>query len=232
MEKNLEIKIPPFDQHRLGEFNITCPTLQFEDLLLIQRYYDPPHLGFHYDKRVFKVDDNTDIRGFFQSEKYFKNIEPVIRKEIVFKNGVVQKARKFLATLDTKTSIVSIHVRRGDYLTQQEKHPLPPLTYFKEAISFFPENFQFVVVSDDLRWCKKNFKGKNIFFCEGNTDIEDLAVMSFCHHNIIANSTFSWWGAWLNQNSKKQIIAPKKWFGPDYSHLSTKDLIPESWKRI
>ena len=106
-------------------------------------------------------------------------------------------------------------------------HPACNLGYYKEAIKLMDVN-KFIVFSDDMSWCKENFVGDEFIFMENNSDYIDLWLMSLCDNNIIANSSFSWWGAWLNQNPNKKVIAPKKWFGPAINH-NTKDLIPESW---
>jgi hypothetical protein len=89
---------------------------------------------------------------------------------------------------------------------------------------------KFLIFSDDIQWCKQNFpEMKNFVYIEGQKDYEDFLLMSLCNHNIICNSSFSWWAAWINQNSNKIVIAPKKWFGPAYSHFDTKDLYCDGW---
>jgi hypothetical protein len=95
----------------------------------------------------------------------------------------------------------------------------------------FNEVTTFIVFSDDEKWIKENIKGKNIIYIQRNHDYIDLYLMSQCNHNIIANSTFSWWGAWLNNNQNKKVVAPTKWFGVN-KKLDTKDLIPETWIKI
>ena len=126
----------------------------------------------------------------------------------------------------------SIHVRRGDYLGLNGHHPVCDLEYYNKSINLFDKNTKFLVFSDDIKWCQENFKGENFIFISGNRDFIDIWLMSLCQNNIIANSTFSWWGAWLNQNINKKVIAPSKWFGPLKINHNTQDLIPEAWEII
>ena len=117
-----------------------------------------------------------------------------------------------------------------------DHHGSCSIDYYKEAMSKFDKkNTKFIVFSDDLEWCQENFE--NVEFSTGQEDYEDFYDMMLCDHNIIANSTFSWWSAWLNNNESKRVIAPQKWFGKDHPTLSnsdvvTKDLIPNTWERL
>jgi len=157
--------------------------------------------------------DNMELNGYFQTEKYFINA----RQEILEKFGTTK-------TLINKTSI---HIRRGDYLLYPTKHPLPPFEYYTNNIN---TNKEYIIFSDDIPWCKQAFKNyNNIEYSENKSELEDLELMMRCKNNIIANSSFSWWGAWLNQNENKIVITPKVWFGPDNSHLNSSDLILENW---
>ena len=103
--------------------------------------------------------------------------------------------------------------------------------YYKNALDIIGGYENLYVFSDDINWCKTNLKFKNMVFVEGNDDVEDLWLMSLCDHNIIANSSFSWWGAWLNINPNKKVISPKRWFG-EQTNLSSDDIIPVSWTKI
>ena len=131
--------------------------------------------------------------------------------------------------------VVSIHIRRGDYLQSPNHHPVISLNYCMKAIKQFPRDYKVVVFSDDINWCKTEaFFGDKFKFIEGQTDIEDFYLMSMCVNNIICNSSFSWWAAWLNSNPDKIVIAPMddRWFGPAYDHFDTKDLYPEEWIKM
>lgn len=184
-------------------------------------YKEPEH---SYSQIPYRP--NITLEGFFQSEKYFSHC----RQDILDAFQIPYKK------LD---GFVSIHVRRGDYLQYRDKHPPVTYEYIKEAVLFFIEKGynSFVVCSDDLKWCRVMFKGLEIYgaaFTYSTTGdaIQDLALMSCCEHNIIANSSFSWWAAWLNQNPDKIVIAPKIWFGEGNAHLNTKDLIPDTWLKL
>ncbi len=182
-----------------------------------QPQYDEPN--FFYEE-IPKDLTNIRLNGYFQSYKYFEDYEDEIRTEFGFAAG---------AGFDA----VSIHVRRGDYLTYADKHPSPPLHYFQQAIEQFGDS-QFMVFSDDIQWCHKNFKGDRFYFSDSKDPWADLRAMALCRDNIISNSTFSWWGAWLNNNDEKIVVTPdeQNWFGPGNKHLDVKDLIPETWTRI
>lgn len=161
--------------------------------------------------------DNLTLHGYFQSEKYFVDFEKEIREQFSFKNKVEAP----------DLGMVAVHVRRGDYLTLIDHHPVCSLDYYKKAMSQFLDA-KFLVFSNDLDWCKKNITGDNVYYSEGYTAEQDLQRMSLCEHQIIANSSFSWWGAWLNNNPCKKIIAPKQWFGPA-KPLETKDIYCDDW---
>jgi hypothetical protein len=126
---------------------------------------------------------------------------------------------------------VSLHVRRTDYVTSNGYHPVQSIEYYKNAIDIIGDYDYIFVFSDDIQWCKDNLKFKNMVFMEGFSDIEDLHIMSLCQNNIIANSSFSWWGAWLNIHPEKKIIAPTNWFG-EQANLNTSDMIPSDWIKI
>jgi hypothetical protein len=108
----------------------------------------------------------------------------------------------------------SLHVRRGNYVERQQYHPLQTVEYYTKSIETIGKDKHYLIFSDDIQWCKENLSFiENKTFVEGNKDYEDLYLMSFCKDNIIANSSFSWWGAWLNKNNNKRVIYPSVWFG-------------------
>tara|TARA_X000000368_G_C22947962_1_gene675294 strand:- start:214 stop:1068 length:855 start_codon:yes stop_codon:yes gene_type:complete len=189
--------------------------------------------SFHFDENIFncKLSD-FDISGFFQTEKYFKNVEDIIRSDFKFKEFINTKANKIISKFD---SPVSIHIRRDDYVTNPNHHALN-LNYYKESISLFKNEDIFIIFSDDAEWCKqqKLFSDKKFIFASdftGSFNYLDMCLMSKCDKHIIANSTFSWWGAWLS--NQKNIIAPKYWFkNTNLKELNTSDLLPEGWVQI
>jgi len=192
----------------------------------IKNEYNEPY--FHYSKIPYL--ENIRLNGYFQSEKYFNHN----RDSILELFSINEECGKYIQDKYGelfKNDTCSIHIRRGDYLKLQDFHPLCSLDYYQKAIKEFSIDTKFLIFSDDIDWCKKSFKDNNFVFIEHNLDYIDLWLMSLCSNNIIANSSFSWWGAWLNQNTNKKIIVPNKWFGPSISH-NTKDLIPSSWIKI
>ena len=124
-----------------------------------------------------------------------------------------------------------MHIRRTDYVTSNGYHPVQSLDYYQNAIDLIGDYDNLYIFSDDINWCKDNLKFKNMIFRYGNSDIEDLFLMSMCANNIIANSTFSWWAAWLNERPDKRVISPSKWLG-EQTNLNTNDIIPLDWIKI
>lgn len=185
--------------------------------------YNEPR--YEFDK-VKPVNGSLKIKGYFQSYKYFQKYNEKILKDL----NIEHLKSKIRDKYGDFSDYVSIHVRRGDYLGKSDYHHNLKLEYYKKAISNFPTDQKYLIFSDDLEWCKNNFKFlKNVEFSTTQEDWEDMILMSSCRDNIIANSSFSWWGAWLNDNEGKKVIAPKKWFGPKYSFMGTEDLIPKEW---
>ena len=175
------------------------------------------------------------LAGYWQSEKYFSFIEEKIKAEFTFKIEIDDINKKYLEEMN-KVESISLHVRRGDYLSSPslnvctEKYYENAITYFRERI----ENPIFFVFSNDIEWCRQNINGKDIKYInvnKGERSYNDMRLMSACKHNIIANSSFSWWGAWLNSNAQKIIVAPNKWIN-NSKNVSESDIIPEKWKKI
>lgn len=192
------------------------------------------HMGegvFHYTP-LPKLDGNIKLIGHFQSEKYFiDNKQEILNLFEVDETTKIKLLDVYGEILNRNTC--SIHIRRGDYVGLPTHHPTQSINYYKEAIEIIGEDEHFVFFSDDIKWCEENFEFvKNKTFISNNTDYEDMYLMSMCKNNIIANSTFSWWGAWLNNNETKQVIAPLKWFGTSYSHFNTKDLYCDKWIKL
>ena len=180
-----------------------------------------------------EVPNVTAIDGYFQSEKFFisqrKQILDLFSPTMDIQKYIDGNYRKLL-----ENNSCAIHVRRGDYIDLPNHHPVLTVDYYKKAIASIHVDYpmtNFLVFSDDIDWCKGVFRGDRFTFIEGEKDYIDLYIMSQCKNNIIANSTFSWWGAWLNKNKNKKIVAPKKWFGSLISH-NTKDLIPKEWIKV
>lgn len=183
--------------------------------------FDEQH--FHFNPDVYEnCPDNVNLTGYFQSYRYFEDIENEIKSDFTFKN-----INNFI-NVDC-SEYTSIHVRRGDYLNFAAYHPTCDLFYYYEAMKIIGLKNKFIIFSDDIEWCKQQeIFQKNCYFSETGNNINDLYLMSKCKNNIIANSSFSWWGAWLNDNSDKIVISPEKWFGPAINH-NLKDLRPKDW---
>jgi len=196
---------------------------------------------FHFDPKISNVSDNIYLEGYWQSEKYFKEIEDIIRNEFKIKGSPDAKnAKKTEFISSSNLQSISVHIRRGDYITDSDTnsfHGICGLEYYQKAIDKLAgiiKNPHFFIFSDDPDWVKNNlileYPATYVTENLGIKDYEDLRLMSLCKHHIIANSSFSWWGAWLSENTDKIVIVPKKWFNDP--NINTDDLIPASWKRI
>ncbi len=200
-------------------------------------YYNELH--FNFDKKVYDAKGDIYFEGYWQSEKYFLEYRGELIKEFTLKEKLHIQSQIYQKEI-AKTESVSLHIRRGDYVSNSHTnsvHGTCTLDYYRNAVLAIKEkikNVHFFSFSDDLDWAKEhlNFMN-NITFIELGNDIpdhEEMYLMSLCKHNIIANSSFSWWGAWLNQNPKKMVIAPQKWFND--TSIDTSDLIPKGWIRL
>lgn len=188
-----------------------------------------------YDEKVLNY-SNCYLEGYFQSEKYFSNIEAAIRNSFIFRKEKDDNVKEWEKCIENAgQNSVSIHVRRGDYTTGGTKEKLLCDTaYYEKAIEYIEnsvDNPIFFIFSDDIEWCKNKFLNLKCYYVTGNKGVSsawDMYLMSCCTHNIIANSSFSWWGAWLNGNDRKIVIAPKEWS----SDKKFTEIIPNSWVEI
>jgi len=181
---------------------------------------------FHFSEINYKP--GMLLKGYYQSEKYFYSNRDIVVNGLKLKdNYLLQIKEKYKDILDYET--ISIHVRRTDYLILSDRHPTLPVSYYKKALDLIgTKNKKILIFSDDINWCRRVFEGKNFIFVENNIDIVDMFLMSLCNNNIIANSSFSWWGAYFNNNLDKKVVAPLKWFGCDLPN-DTKDLYCKDW---
>ena len=191
----------------------------------------------HFDEKFFDIKDDTNIDGYFQSELYFSHIRQKIQSIFTFREEIYKSAKSIYtdSTTAEDRKTVSIHVRRGDYLGIQNQFPIMSADYYQRALNTLPpDDYKYFIFSDDIAWCKSVFgdDDENIKYLDKTTHYIDMCLMSMCDHNIIGNSTFGWWGAWLNKNKNKIVISPKQWFGQDLNHLNVKDLIPIEWIKI
>lgn len=205
--------------------------------------------AFVFYKKYLKPKDGAYLIGFWQSEKYFKDIKDIIRKEFTLKDRIENRedsdlAKQYLNKILSSKNSISVNIRRGDYANNikiRNHHGLLTIEYFMNAIKYITDEKKLLkeetyifVFSDDIEWCEKNLNslknfGKLVFVPKEITAADTLCLISKCQYNIIANSSFSWWGAWLNTHKDKIVIAPKKWMR---AKMDTKDICPEGWIRL
>lgn len=231
LKNTYTLKLPNAKNSDLKYFEVFCRELEEKDLNRFKKtFIDEP--VFYFRPEVFEQPDFTNFHGYYQSERYFKKFEKQIREDLTFKKYIVDSAQHEIDKYPSNKPLVSVHVRRGDYLTVHNGlfHTPCSKKYYREAMDMF-EDVNFLVFSDDYPWCKENIVGKNILYSEGGSAIIDFAMITLCDHHILANSSFSWWSAWLNKNTDKKIVATSNWFGP-MGPQDTYDLIPDEWEVI
>jgi hypothetical protein len=189
---------------------------------------------------LLKIKSDCYLDGYWQSEEYFKSIRESLLKDFVIKYPVEECNKNIFDKIKCSNS-VSLHIRRGDYVSNPKtnaKHGVLGLDYYHKAMKIMIvkiSNPVFFIFSDDISWAEENLKSKNeVYFVNNNydKDYEDLRLMSNCKNHIIANSSFSWWGAWLSQNPKKVVIAPKQWFSKEETKRSNFDILAKNWIKI
>ena len=219
-------------------FNIDTKIISLNNFRPQYFYNEKNH---NFDSEIFNIPDNSFIAGQFESEKYFEHCSDLIYKTLKFKDQIEEISKKRINDINfDNKKLLSVHVRRGqDRPEVQDYHPFLPKEYYDNCLKHFdPKEWKVIVFTDDFEWAKNNVVFEDIHFHEWCTeyhrpDFIDLCMMTHCNSHIIANSTFSWWGAWLSKNKENQeVYAPKLWFGPSLSHKNTDDIIPERWKRI
>jgi hypothetical protein len=184
---------------------------------------------FGFDDLLFNQCPNEiSIWGFFQSEKYFNHIKQSIKEDFIFRQHILEPCKEMMSGVE---SPISLHVRRTDY-TSNPNHTTLDLEYYENALKEFGDDRTVIVFSDDPAWCNQQeiFSADRFMISENVDNAVDLCLMTMCSDHIIANSSFSWWGAWLANSNK--VIAPSKWFGPGNADKSTADLIPDRWTII
>ena len=207
-----------------------------------QRFEEYCEESFAY--RPILLREATDLKGYFQSERYFSHCEELVRNYFAFDPSFVDRClASHGALLDEYCC--SLHVRRGDYVNHPCFEDLAATDYYEAAIDSMPPSTRYLVFSDDIAFCRQRFRGDRFWFVETKNAVSDLLLMSRCTMHIIANSSFSWWGAWLDPNPEKLVIAPIRWFmgrtadskatfksGPPHvGYHDTSDLAPKNWIR-
>lgn len=231
---NVEAKFPKWDYNDLVENKID-DSLTEDDFKKLT-----PTIETQFNYLPITASDDSYLQGYYQSEKYFRGDKKLLHHHFFPSVDILKQIyKKYSDVLDKK--ICSIHVRRGDYLERADYHTNLGITdYYKDAIKLMnPLVDKFVVFSDDIEWCKSNIysyheqfrTNKRFVFVEGNSEFFDLSFISLCNHHIIANSSFSWWGAYLGKDSNKRVVAPKNWFGKDFVG-KWDDIYCNSWNII
>lgn len=193
-----------------------------------------------FNEDIFNLKDGQYVEGYFQSEKYFSSIRNVLLETFIIKHDTSKYLKLIEKKISKSKATCSIHVRRGDFINTKNKniHGNCTLDYYFSAISYIEkriDDVSYFIFSDDIDWVKSNLKLEKTIYIDNFKDRiphEDIYLMSLCDHNIIANSSFSWWGAWLNKNINKIVIAPKKWFVDENLQNTSTDIFCESWIRI
>jgi len=192
---------------------------------------------FYPDIKEIKEGD-IYLDGYWQSYKYFNSIKDILNKEFQIKCTLSSQAQKMKDKIQSCLSI-SVHIRRTDYISTeygQKFYNTISMGYYNKAIEIFKSKYNKIIIfvfSDEIEWCKANFiSGQEIYYISNNKNpIEDLHLMSYCKHNIISNSTFSWWAAWINSNPDKIVVSPSKWY-KNVENDNIDDLLPKEWIKI
>jgi len=234
-------KMPNAKEHNFGFIPQTCPTL------------DEPSHDFDYE--LFEnCPDNINLDGFRQSEKYFEHIENIIREDFTFKDDIYEPCKKFLS--EYGDDVIFLHVRRSDSTGRTDYFPIADIGWFEEMLEYFPKDVPVLILTDKLDWVnnQKLFKQDRFLLSEhreysknlvwnGRGKMEytlspwvDLCLMSLCNGAIVPNSTFSWWGAWLQKSKDKKVVYQHPYFGPIFTskneaYIHIKDMYPENWIR-
>ena len=258
LKNNYRVKIPnpqTMNWHGqtclLNKFNIECDYLMQDDVNTLKNLYQEPN-SHKYDKTFFNVPDNTSLEGFFQSTFYFGEFEDQIKKELTPKPEYLLPAIKEIKRLKSlhKCEIVSVHVRRGDNMTNGQTELIKAFdkgglyeSYFNNAKDKFKnKNIKFLIFSGgqrfnednkiDIEWCKTFFKGEEFIFSEGRSQMEDFSLIMSCDHNIISHaSSFGWWAAYNNPNPNKIVISPE-FYSPDNPNLKRPKFYPNQFTII
>jgi len=233
-----KVAISSHDSYRIASKNQLIETFELNNVL-IDRFEDIRFVfsesSFSYDERILKILDNTDLVGYFQSEKYFKSSRTdLIQNQFIFKDKIVNNVESLYKKIKDFGEMCSIHVRLGDYKNLSKVHNNLNIEYYQKSIENIPRCGSYIIFSDEIQIAKEmldpvlNHVGSRVFYSELN-ESECLYLMSLCDYHIIANSSFSWWGAWLSNS--KMTISPKLWFGPD-GPRAWEDIYCTDWKII
>ena len=225
-----EYGVPYSNKSPIEIYNFCLPecfdNLEAKDSSLIYNFsFEIAETNFNYSPDLVNIPDNTNYtHGYFQTEKYFKHCKENLKKQFEFNTTITQLGNTYLQ-LFKDYKLISMHLRLGDYASSNGKHPVCPIEYYKSALELLPDDAIIFIFSDEINKAKEIFNSinKKIIYPTTNNKFIDMYLMTKCNYHIIANSSFSWWGAWL-ANSEK-VIAPSKWFG-DMACM------PQNWSDI
>jgi len=217
-----------FDAFDLKDKIIDGRNIKFND-------YSPKDIPF--DTSVFNIskDENWNFGGCFHTYNYWHDYREDLLKIYTFKPHIVKQAEEYLSKIrHPEFPTISLHFRRTDYLKVSSLNLSN--SYYNDAMKTICDqlnaySYTILIFSDDIKWCKANLGGENVFYSENNSNYVDMCMMSMCDHNIIANSTFSWWGAYLNQNKNKKVVCPMQYIGPSDIHhqFINRNYYPKEW---
>jgi hypothetical protein len=225
----------PDRSYELSAFGIE-PTIGLADRLRLalrrKTVHREPH--YAYDPLLETLRGAVVLDGYWQHERYFAHCAAAVREAFRFRQALPPGHARLLEEIEAEES-VSLHVRRGDYTApkRQRRFGLLPLAYYEAALAHIQERVpaaRFTVFSDDLDWCREHLGEERFRYCPAGTGAEDMRLMAACKHNIVANSSFSWWGAWLNPSRAKIVVAPKEWF--QEPTLKDASPAPPAWIRL
>ena len=235
-------KAGPFDFSTNSNSEIKCDL--FECFEISEEYRIPiseirrdavyREIEFGYNKETEGIRDNTILSGYFQSEKYFSHCRDLILSQFSFREEYKGPATEYVETIKKSNpdkKLISMHIRRGDYVLFPDHHPVCSREYYTSSEAIISKDLHesiFIVFSDDTDWCKTEFSGSRYIICDLGNPYVELCAMTLCDHHIIANSSFSWWGAWLNRKKDKTVIAPSRWFG-SMINKDTSDVYCKNW---
>lgn len=228
-------KVTPFRSKLYNPLYRSWAIRKLRRLLFLKNLHFEEKNDFIFDSDVFLRSKKKYFMGHWQTEKYFKGIETEIKNDFIFKVPLNTK-NQLLSEKVKNTNSVAIHVRRGDYINHPLFGNICNENYYNKAIKYMQINVSnpaFFIFSNDILWCKNQFNLPNATYIDGNIGCNsyiDMQLMSYCKHNIIANSSFSWWAAWLNHNENKMVVAPKKWLNNIDNEVI--DIVPTQWIKL
>jgi hypothetical protein len=200
----------------------------FDDTKIPSKRVSEPTWAYHNIKHLFT--EPTEFYGYFQSSKNFLSYGEEIKKTFLPTDNFIEKIGRLYPDVFKKNS-VSIHVRRGDYIGVSNILPVIDKTYIDECINRIGDYTKIFIFSNDKEWVKNNLSYQTSTVVEGLEDYEELWMMSLCNHNVMSNSSFSWWGSYLNLNNNKNVFVPSIWFGP-HGESNYQDVYEDDWIKI